>query len=132
EADSAYSLENLQNKFFRHLLSSSGTQDLVFDISFSGNESDTAQVQHVIDETKEFLKDKLPTVSADFLGQASFRYYFKKIMYQDSIYNVLILLLIVIFFRLVFGTWISGCLLTLTLLGATIILYGTMALLGIS
>lgn len=129
--ESEYVLKDYSDKFFRHLVSPSGTRDLVFDISFSGSDSDTSQVQYIIDETEEFIKSDLPGASVDYLGMASFRYHFKKIMFKDSIYNLLILIIILLFMRLVYGTWISGVYLALTLVGSTVILYGALGWFGI-
>lgn len=129
--NSEYVLHNFSDKFFRHLISPSGTKDLVFDISFSGSDSDTSQVQYIIDETEKFVDSDLPGASVDYLGMASFRYHFKKIIYKDSFYNILILLIILLFMRLVYGTWISGALLALTLVGSTVVLYGVLGWIGI-
>lgn len=117
--------------FFRHLLARTGSNDLVFDVSFSGDDSDTSQVQYLIDETNSFLRAQLPNVKASYLGLASFRYYFKKIMLKDSVYNLLILLIIFGFMRYFYGTWRSGAYLAVTLTGSTVVLYGSLALLNI-
>ena len=124
-------LNTYSEKFFRHLISSDGSQNLVFDISFSGSDSDTKQVKYIIDETNSFISKELPEVDADYLGMAAFRYYFKKIMLQDSVYNLLILLIIFVVMRLIYGSWISGLYLCLTLVGSTLVLYGSLALLNI-
>lgn len=123
--------DHFSQSFFRHLISRTGSQDLVFDITFSGDSSSMVQVQYVIDETNKFLAKDLGKVKAHFLGLAGSRYYFKKIMFEDGIYNILVVLIIFIFMRLIYGTWISGWYLILTLIGSTLILYGTLALTGI-
>lgn len=129
--DSEYILTDYSDKFFRHLVSPSGTRDMVFDISFSGSDSDTSQVQYIIDETEKFIRTDLKSASVDYLGMASFRYHFKKIMLKDSVYNLLILIIILLFMRLVYGTWIAGVYLGLTLIGSTVILYGILGWIGI-
>ena len=132
DPDASYHLgEGYAGKFFRHLISSSGTNDIVFDVSFSGEDSDTSQVQYIIDETDKFVASQLSDATVEYLGMASFRYYFKKIMFQDSIFNILILVIILLFMRMVYGTWISGVYLGVTLIGANILLYGGMAFLGL-
>lgn len=122
----------LTSSFFRHLVSQTGSHDLVFDISFSNKSSDVSQIQDLMDQTNDFLKKDLPGVKVRYLGLAGFRYYFRKIIQKDSIYSALILLVIVLFMRLIFGTWKSGLYLVVTLTGTTVILYGTLALTGVS
>lgn len=121
---------SIKDSYFRHLVSQTGTLDLVFDISFSDRDSDVSQMQDLMDETRSFVSVNFKNAEVKFLGLASFRYYFKKIMQKDSIYSLLVILIIIIFMRLVYGTWKSGAYLTLTLVGATVILYGVMGLIG--
>lgn len=122
--------QSLSQSYFRHLISSSGTRDLVFDVSFSKRDMDVSLIQNFMDVTNSFIKKDLPSVEVKYLGLAGFRYYFKKILQQDSIYSLLVVLIIFVFMRLVYGTWISGALLVLTLFGTTIVLYGCLALAG--
>ncbi len=122
----------LTSSFFRHLISQTGTNDLVFDISFSNKSSDISQIEELMDQTNNFLKKDLPEVKVRYLGLAGFRYYFKKIIQKDSIYSALILLVIIFFMRIIFGTWKSGMFLIMTLTGTTVILYGVLALSGVS
>ncbi|MFP5387459.1 MAG: MMPL family transporter [Bacteriovoracia bacterium] len=132
KSNEPYEIQQIfSDSFFRHLISRTGSRNLVFDISFSGSDSDSEQVQHIINKTNSFQVDQLEDVSVSFLGMAAFRFYFKKIMLKDSIYNLLILLIILVFMRAIYGTWISGIYLGLTLIGANLILYGTIALAGI-
>lgn len=123
---------NFEKSFFRHMLSKTGAKDLVFDVSFSGKDKDTSQVQHVIDITDKFIQDEIPEVKVSYLGLGGSRYYFKKIMFKDSIYNILVVVLILLLLRILYGTWRSGIYLAFTLVASNIILYGSMALMGIS
>lgn len=120
----------LSQSYFRHMVSQTGTLDLVFDISFSDRDSDVSQMQNLMDETQAFVKENFRDVKVNFLGLASFRYYFKKIMQKDSLYSLLVVLIIFIFMRLIYGTWKSGGYLVVTLVGSNIILYGILALFG--
>lgn len=130
-ADSLVSLSELKDSFFRHLLARTDSKDIVFDVSFSGKDSDTKQVDYVIKYTDNFISVNLPGVTARYLGPGSSRYYFKKIMFKDSVYNLLVVIIILLFMRVVFGTWISGFLLSLTLIMGNVILYGLMAVMGL-
>lgn len=121
----------IEQSFFRHLIAHKGSSELAFDISFSGSESDVQQVQFVINETEQFLKADLPRVKVRYLGLAGFRYYFKKIMLGDSIYNLIILLIIFLLMRAIYGTWKSGFYLGLTLVASNVVLYGIMGHLGL-
>lgn len=123
--------DEFAGSFFRHLISATGSRDLVFDITFSGKDSSMEQVQYVIDQTDKLVSADLKGVKARYLGLSGSRYYFKKIMFHDSIYNFLVIFIIFILLRVIYGTWTSGLYLTLTLVATTIILYGSMALAGI-
>lgn len=121
---------SLKKSYFRHLVSQTGTLDLVFDVSFSDRDADVSQMQDLMDETRTFVTANLKNTEVKFLGLASFRYYFKKILQKDSIFSLLVVLIIFLFMRLIYGTWKSGGYLVLTLVGSTLILYGVMALVG--
>lgn len=121
-----------QNTFFSHLMAAKGNKDIVFDVSFTGTESNTNKVQNVIDETESFVSKNLKNVKVSYLGLSASRYYFKQIIVKDSIFTLLVLVIIVVLLRLIYGTWTSGFYLSLTIVLAAIILYGTLALTGIS
>lgn len=122
--------EIFSKSFFGHLVSRSGSQDLVFDVSFSEAGANLKQIQALMDYTDSFIKKDVPSSSVRYLGLATSRYYFRKIMQKDSIFSLIVLLIILIFMRVIYGTWKSGGYLILTLIGAGIILYGGMALMG--
>jgi predicted RND superfamily exporter protein len=122
--------QSLGHSYFRHLVSQTGTLDLVFDVSFSERDTDVSKIQNLMDNTQDYVTKNLKLVEVKYLGLASFRYYFRKIMQKDSIYSLLVVLIIFLFMRLVYGTWVSGLLLVLTLIGAGIILYGCLAWVG--
>jgi predicted RND superfamily exporter protein len=123
--------EKFRRSFFSHLVSSRDRNHIVFDISFSGNESNSSNVQYVINESQKFVKTHLKDVEAHFLGLAVSRYYFRKIIIKDSLITFGIILMIIGLFRFIYGTWLSGILLALTLFASNVILYGGMALMGI-
>ncbi|WP_408098115.1 MMPL family transporter [Peredibacter sp. HCB2-198] len=122
--------EVFKESFFRHLVSKSGSKDLVFDVSFTNSGANLKEIQSLMDHTDTFTKKEFKDVKVRYLGLATSRYYFRKIMQRDSIYSMLVLLVILLFMRVVYGTWRSGGYLILTLVGSGIILYGLMALFG--
>lgn len=132
-ADEKIDLQSkFKNSFFSHLMASNDNKDIVFDVSFTGTESNTNKVQNIIDETESFIANNLKDVDVSFLGLSASRYYFKQIIVKDSIFTLLVLVIIVFMLRLIYGTWISGIYLSLTIILASIVLYGTLALTGIS
>lgn len=64
--------------------------------------------EKVIQQAKLKAAEIDPNGKLEILGPVSFRYFFKKIMAKDSVFNLGILLLIIIAFRGLFGTWKSG------------------------
>jgi predicted RND superfamily exporter protein len=123
--------QEFSHSFFRHLVSATGSKDLVFDITFAGTDSSSSQVQYVIDQTDKFNKDNFKNMKVRYLGLSASRHYFKKIMFQDSIYNLLVIVIIMLLLRFIYGTWLSGFYLVLTLITSCIVLYGSMAWAGI-
>lgn len=116
--------------YFRHLLANTGSQDLVFDISFADKKLEIKKIKSLIEDTDKFVARQLKGVTVHYLGLAGFRYYFKKIMTEDQFSSLCVFLIILLFLRLIYGTWKSGFLLILTLVFTNVILYGIIALSG--
>lgn len=127
-----YLKEEFEHTFFQHLLSIRDGRDLVFDVSLKDSGANLKEIQNLMDQTDRFVSSDLKGVDVRYLGLASSRYYFRKIMQRDSVFSMLVLLIILIFMRLFFGTWKSGGYLIFTLVATGIVLYGMMALLGVS
>lgn len=123
--------EEFSHSFFRHLVSATGSRDLVFDITFSGMDKSSSQVQYVMDQTDDFIAKNFKDVKVRYLGLSASRHYFKKIMFKDSIYNLLVIIIIMILLRVIYGTWSSGFYLVLSLVASCIVLYGALAWTGI-
>ncbi len=124
-------LSSVKSSYFNQFLSPSGTKDLVFDVSFSGDSLELGEIQEFIDQTETMLKDKTSPLEIRYLGLAGFRYYFKKILSNDRLSSFIIILIIFLFLRFIYGTWICGLLLVATLILTIIVLYGAMGLVGI-
>lgn len=122
--------KDYSTSYFRHLLAKTGSQDVVFDISFADKKLDIKKIQGLIAKTDIFVAKNLKDVNVHYLGLAGFRYFFKKIMTEDQFFSFLVLLIILLFLRLIYGTWKSGLLLVLTLIFINVILYGFIALSG--
>jgi predicted RND superfamily exporter protein len=123
--------EKFGGTFFDHLISSKNDQDIVFDVTFNSSGTNTDQVERVMQEARGLLKEKLPDTDVSFLGLSSSRYYFRKIIIQDSIFTLLIIPVMMVLLRLIYGTWTSGFYLVFTLVASTIALYGALAITGI-
>lgn len=74
---------------------------------------------------------RYPGLKVELTGQTAFLWHYKRILRSDSVYNALILLVLLVFFRVFFGSWKSGALLCALLLASGLIVFGTMALLGV-
>lgn len=123
--------EKFRDTFFGHLVSARDDRNVVFDIAFNSSGTNTVQVERVMGEARRLLKEKLPDVEVSFLGLSSSRYYFKKIIIKDSILTLLIIPVIMVLLRLIYGTWISGFYLVLTIIVSNLALYGALAIAGI-
>ena len=123
--------EKFNETFFSHLVSANDDRNIVFDIAFNSGGSNTAQVERVMKEARSLLKDKLPDAEVSFLGLSSSRYFFKKIIIEDSLFTLLIIPVIMFLLRFIYGTWISGFYLVLTIIASTFALYGALAIAGI-
>jgi hypothetical protein len=122
--------KDYSTSYFRHLLAETGSQDLVFDVSFADKKLDVKKIQKLIKRTDKFVSRQFKDVNVHYLGLAGFRFFFKKIMMEDQFFSVFVLLIILLFLRLIYGTWKSGFLLVLTLIFTNVILYGFIALSG--
>jgi predicted RND superfamily exporter protein len=110
-----------------------------YSVSFSFHDSEHEDglkyfdVQVISDLKKkldEFIKVEEPNVSYELSGQAAFRWHFHKIISRDAIFNLGILLLFLIFFRVFYGTWKSGFLFLFTLFYTVLALYGLLGWFG--
>ncbi len=122
--------EGLKTSHFRHLIPSKGNNMFLFDVVFDGSYHLEEQVEKIITESHLFLKDSKLNLNVHFMGNGSTRYYFKKILFHDSLYNLLVILVMILLLRFFYGTWRSGVYLTMTLIASGSVLYGALALLG--
>lgn len=122
--------DDLKKSHFRHLIPSRGHRLFLFDFVLNEDGPLDHYVDKIMKEGTSF--QSLTNVKMDFhyLGNGSTRYYFKKIFLEDSVYNLLVVLIIIILLRLFYGTWRSGIYLTVTLVASGLVLYGFLGLLG--
>lgn len=64
-------------------------------------------------------------------GPAVYEWYFRSALARDGLINALILLILLVFFRVFFGTWRSGLYFALTLLLTVLAVFGGLALFGV-
>jgi predicted RND superfamily exporter protein len=107
-----------------------GNKMFLFDVVLDGSYPIEDQVEKIITESHVFLKDSKLNLNVHFLGNGSTRYYFKKILFHDSLYNVLVIFVMIFLLRFFYGTWRSGLYLTMTLIASGSVLYGFLAFLG--
>ncbi len=122
--------ERLKTSHFRHLIPSKGNKMFLFDVVLDGSYHLEEQVEKIITESHLFLKDSKLNLNVHFMGNGSTRYYFKKILFHDSLYNLLVILVMILLLRFFYGTWRSGVYLTMTLIASGSVLYGALAFLG--
>lgn len=72
-----------------------------------------------------------PALEAHYAGRASFQWFQKQALGADARLNLLLLVVLVLLFRVFFGTWASGLILVGTLMTSATITYGAMAAVGI-
>lgn len=88
----------------------------------------------VVDDLKESLSkevlSQVPNVSAAWVGDGIFQYYLRKGYEAMSGLNLLISLLVIIFFRIVFGNFVSSAVFLSCVTWVTIPIYGGMALMN--
>ncbi len=122
--------DKLRSSHFRHLIPKMGNKMFLFDVVLDGSYPIEDQVEKIITESHVFLKDSKLNLNVHFLGNGSTRYYFKKILFHDSLYNVLVIFVMIFLLRFFYGTWRSGLYLTMTLIASGSVLYGFLAFLG--
>lgn len=130
-------MDQIQQTPFRHLFSVSENK-ILYEISFSDEDiSETEKkfrvegINQLLLASQNFIKAELPNSEVQLFGQGSFRHYFKKLIAKDGLVNILILLFLIVFFRIFFGTWRSGLYLLLTLTMCLTMTFGAMAMFGV-
>lgn len=87
-----------------------------------------------VDRILESIKGKLLAVQSDLAvhlaGRAAALWHLRNMFLADWFGNPLVFFLILVFFRLFFGTWRSGLIFSLTLILTGLFVYGSMALVG--
>ena len=131
-------LAKLTETPWKSLLTDRKFQDFSVNIHFKDEESsvgkkhfDVRAMSDLDQKLGSFMATELPQVGYEVSGQAAFRWHFKKILSKDAVFNLAILVLFFIFFRIFYGTWKSGAIYIGTLLFTIFGLYGLLSWLGI-
>jgi predicted RND superfamily exporter protein len=112
-----------------------GSSDFLVELSFAGGNSKNlkyfnSDTTFIVDHSlKSALKD-FPEVKWHFNGAGAFRAYAKQSGEIDMRINTLIPIILILLYRLIFGSWRGGVLLALSLFVMRSLLLGSMALLG--
>jgi len=122
---------------WHRIISDEHETDLAIEISFrdtihktSFGKFDPAPIGLLLkDLNQNFLKDH-PSITIHLGGRSAFQWHYKEMVRKDAFINLLLLFLIMIFFRIFYGTWKSGAYLVGTILVSAVITYGAMALVG--
>lgn|GEM_PF-3912078 len=122
--------DDLKKSHFRHLIPSRGHRLFLFDFVLNEDGPLDQYVDNIMKEGTSFQSLTNVKMDLHYLGNGSTRYYFKKIFLEDSVYNLLVVLIIIFLLRIFYGTWRSGIYLTITLVASGIVLYGFLGLFG--
>ncbi len=88
---------------------------------------DTNIVQELMNDFEQQVQIKHPEIKPLWSGVSTFQYFLKKGYDQTGLLNILTAVVILILFRIIFQTWLSGFLFLLSYLFALIPTYGAMA-----
>jgi predicted RND superfamily exporter protein len=91
---------------------------------------DPAPVGQLLRHAEKDLLSRYPELSVQISGDASFQWHFQQMFRDDFYINPLVIAVLVLFFRVFYGTWASGLLFMVSMLITGTIVYGTMALVG--
>jgi uncharacterized protein len=91
---------------------------------------DPSVVGEVLESARSRLLARFPSLTVQMNGESAFHWHFQRMLKRDFALNLLILVALVAFFRVFYGTWKSGLLFSLTLVMTGAASYGAMALLG--
>lgn len=130
-------LQRMQETPWALLLTDKLHQDFSINVNFKDEENAEGKkyfdVRALTDLKKKldlFFSEKTPNLKYEISGQAAFRWHFHNILSKDAIFNLGIVVLFIIFFRVFFGTWKSGFLYIFTLAYTVITLYGMLSWAG--
>jgi predicted RND superfamily exporter protein len=76
------------------------------------------------------LLAKTPGLQAYLGGKSSFQWYYQQALKKDVWLNLALILVLLLYFRLFYGTWRSGLILISIILGASLFTFGVMSLVG--
>ncbi len=120
--------DEIRKSHFGHLVPTKGNNMFLFDVAISESGPLEEYVEKIIKEGDLLAQSK--ELKVHFLGNGSTRYYFKKILFEDSLYNILVVFIMILLLRFFYGTWRSGIYLTLTLVASGVVLYGVLSIFG--
>jgi uncharacterized protein len=119
------------------IVSDKNESDLAIEVSFrdtdhktSFGKFDPAPIGLILKDLNENFLKTHPRVRVQLGGRAAFQWHYKEMVKKDAFINLLLLVLILFFFKIFYGTWKSGAYLVGTIVIAAIITYGAMALAG--
>jgi hypothetical protein len=128
-------LEELRNSYLGPILIDKNYSKFITEISFEGDleNNEIVKIGEIEEVARHLLqknKEIDPNGSIHYFGPLSYRLEFKKILQNDSYLNLCILLFFILFFRLVLGTWSSGFVYSLTIVGTLAYTFGLLFIFG--
>jgi len=136
-SDVPFDLSQLRSSPWGLLVTDEKAQDLAIQFEFKDSSRpsafgkfDPAPVGALLESVQKNLLSKDPKLKFQMNGDASFQWHFQNMLKHDALVNPLLLLIIILFFRLFYGTWKSGLLFLSSLVISTLATYGLMALVG--
>ncbi len=122
--------DELRRSHFRHLVPTYGNNMFLFDFVLNKSGPLNEYVEKIMKEGELLASPQDFKLKVHYLGNGSTHYYFKKILFEDSIYNLLVIMIMILLLRFFYGTWRSGIYLSLTLVASGVVLYGVLSIFG--
>ncbi len=133
--NTAEELEKINSTPWKGILTNPKTNDLSVEMIFKANSNsqfygsfDPAPVGELLMQLKEKFKDQAGAYYV--AGEALFQYYCHEGINRNHLLNLMLLILFLITFRILFGTWKSGLLYVATLSFMAVVTFGCMAWVG--
>ncbi|HUP56823.1 MAG TPA: hypothetical protein VM598_05175 [Bdellovibrionota bacterium] len=137
DSDAPADLEVLKGSPWQLTMSDEKLRDVALQFTFRDSavpgafgRFDPGVVGEVVQSAEKRLLARDPSLTMRMNGESAFSWHFQRMLMRDFLLNLMILVVLVVFFRVFYGTWKSGLLFSLTLVMTGAASYGAMALLG--
>ncbi len=130
-----FSAQTLLSTPWKGFLTDPSGKDLAVQIGFRDSvggsrygKFDPAPIGALWDDLQNRLIKNAPEIQTFLGGRSSFQWYYQKALKRDVLINIVVLFILILFFRIFYGTWKSGLIILAIILFSSVFIFGGMSL----